>query len=200
MDPNILGKIVFLYVNATYPGGSAAFTNEGGLISLCHSGKESNALLYHPNLPKSFENAIKVFNDKSPVKITIIHNYNFMDCDDIKDVSARISPVIESIIDDYNITMVANTHDPLILSILIPNKINEEIIPDIINRINDIPGLLRCYMIINGKTYLKLCDSDNDTPRVKIESDRCNITEDRITDLKITLAEDMDVLDFISKM
>lgn len=198
MDPNILGKIVSLYVNATYPGGSAAFTKEGGMISLCHSDKENNALLYHPNMPKSFEMAINVFNERSSLKITVVKSYNFMDCESMEDVFARINPVFESILEDYKVNIIANPLDPLILSILIPNKVNDEIIHDIIQRINDITGLLRCYVIINGRTYLKL--NDPDTLPIKVEPDRCTITEDRITDLKITLAEDMDVLDFINKL
>lgn len=200
MDPNILGKIISLYVSVKYPGGTVAFTKDGGLISLCHSDNEAGALLYHPNLPQDFGDAIRMFNQSSTVKITVVKRCNFMDCNNLYEVTARITPVVQAIAEEYCIKMIVNPYDPLILSIMIPDKVDNEIIPDIITRIDAIPGLLRCYVVINGKTYVKYCNEDSSTPTVKIEPERCTITEDRITNLKITLAQDLDVMDFIKQL
>lgn len=57
MDQNMLGAWLLTYIENNFPGGTAKFTREGGMVIGLTDG---SVIIFHPEMPESFANKIKM--------------------------------------------------------------------------------------------------------------------------------------------
>jgi hypothetical protein len=192
-----------------FPGGAAAFTETGGLV--CEVPFEENGiLLYHPNIPKEFEEKITDYNERyhmpGAVKIYIVHDYNFKGMES-SEIAEKITEVVDIIGARFKVSMIlVSLANPLVLNVLVPSSVltNEEI-KDICDTFRShIPNLIRGILTLSDGRKFPFSDEETYLVRneeVKsTEPDRGVITDDAITDLKIALSGDLDVNDIIERL
>lgn len=198
MDPNIIGSLVTTLINTCYPGGSSAFTSDGGVVSYV-PGYDERVLLYHPNIPQQLTDAIGGFNYKSSIKIDVIDKLNFEGIP-LNEVIDMIDKVMQSIIGSVAKQIVINPYDPLVLAVLVAGVMSDDAIEIISDKLMTLPGLLRAYLVVNGVVSPVKVETPKTIIKVHQEPERGNITDDSILDLKIELGQDIDVLEFINRL
>lgn len=198
MDPNIVGSLVTTLINTCYPGGSSAFTRDGGVVSYV-PGYDERVLLYHPNIPQQLTDAIEIFNYKNNLKVDIINKLNFEGIT-ISEIIDMLNKLMQSIVGSVIKQIVVNPYDPIVLSLVVPGDVSEDAIEIIRDKLATLPGLLRAYVVVNGTVYPVNVETPETIVKVHQEPDRVKITDDSILNLKIELSQDMDVLDFINRL
>jgi hypothetical protein len=198
MDPNIVGSLVTTLINTCYPGGSSAFTKDGGSVSYA-PGYEENVLLYHPNIPQQLADAIEIFNNRNSVKINVVDKLNFEGAS-ISEVITMIDELMQTIIGSIAKQIIVNPYDPLVLPVAVSGEVSEDAVEIISEKLKTLPGLLRAYLVVNGTVYPVNVETSETIVKVHQEPDRVKITDDSIADLKIELSQEMDVLDFINRL
>lgn len=211
MDKEQRGSMILTFLEVNFPGGIAAFTETGGLISEIPF-EENGVLLYHPQMPQSLIEKIEGNNDRShmpgAVKIFVVHDYNFKGMEP-SEIGEKLQEVMEILGSRYKIPMMlVNLSNSLVFNIILPMTVlNHEEINDFCETFTDhIPSLVRGILILNDGS--KYPFSNEGTYRVdtqqrelkSMESERGVITQDAITDLKIALSDDLDVNDIIERL
>jgi len=219
MDSNQIGFIVLTFIQTQFPGGTLEFSKQGGLTCIVPF-KENNVLIYHPEPPKEFLDAVDEMNRESIIKINVVEDKNFEDIHPAK-ASMLLADIAKDLIDKYNLpTMLFNTNNPLILAILIPESaiLSKEVICDIASTLTErFPSIVRGIIRTGGEAYPFSSDGvfevsdgeENIIPKKSTSSVQSSssadkperaITDDALTDLKIFLETSEDVLDFINKL
>lgn len=200
MDANVIGSIVTTFIHSCYPGGSVKFSDDGGMVAHLPGDDEYHVVLFVPDMPDVFKEAIDIFNNKGVVRIKVVTEVNFKDCSP-NEAFGRINSVVHSLSKEYDIPLLVNPTNPLLLTVLIPSDIEDvEVLEDIKDRLIHIDGLLRACLIVNGEAHLIQGEVVNDTPKISLEPDRRKITDEDITDLRIILSGDVDVNDIINSL
>ena len=182
MDKNQFGSSVLLFIETHFPGGTVEFTQQGGLISL--SPFNDDILIYHPDMPEMFKDKIKTFNTDNNFKIIIRDTLNFTGVDPID----QINDVCIKIKDKYQTSVILfSMIDPLMFIVSIPHTVlSDEAVDDILKILSEIKDVVSGCLAVRGVTYA-------------FSSDRV-IDDKAIKDIKATLANDLDVLEFIKML
>lgn len=205
LDRNTLGEVVLTAIQMTFPGGLSAFAEAGGVLSLSEF-KEDTALIYLPGMTEEYRSVIGSLNTASKFQIAIVDSINFEGLS-MHEIAEQLLDVFKDVDAKYQIgTMLYNPLDPLVTRILIPTgDFDKDMIDDIASIfISKIPTLMRGTIMVGSEVHPFSRPAEGTetkpTTAVRVESDRAPITNEVITDLKITLAEECDVLDFINKL
>ena len=201
MDENIIAHSIFILIENNFQGGLASFKKEGGFISSVPNEVITTFVIYHPDIPETFVSAVRDVNNKGEIQIMLTDTLNF-NGQSMTIVLERLDDSIHSIMEKFNLMAVlANPFNPLTMIIRIPEKEfkNDEIdeIIDIIN--SNIEGIHLGCIIAADKVY-RFSSNKVITPTIQKEPERVSITDDAITDLKILLSGDKDVMDIINNM
>lgn len=219
MDTHAVSRVILTLISFSYPGGSAKFEEEGGLVVPLPQIRQ--CLIYHPNPPNEFKkklNNIKVqLGEGLPdIVFSFIDRLNFEGMT-TEEISGQIQVAVEELYSTINISTILVTPNPVITFITIPGiTFNDEtILQKIINIFtNNVEKLIRLVIISENKFYpLDLTESEGIDEIVPIkpvveQSDKIPdrvaikriIEPDDITNLRIELALCNDVNDFINKM
>jgi len=199
MDNNQLGSLALNFLEVFFEGGVESFTEQGGRLSNVPFDGDS-LLIYHPEMPESFAQTIEKHNVKSEVKFIIVTDLNFP-VDNPLDSIKQMYDVGESIRIAYNIPIILyNPLNPLVLVITIPfAELSRDEIQEIANTFSSkVPGITRGCLVIGHEKYpFSSCGVYEVEKKMILEPDRCVITDDTITDIKITLAGINSVEDFL---
>jgi hypothetical protein len=197
MDSNQFGSSILIFIENNFPGGLAEFTQQGGLV--CGSPFDSNTvLIYHPEMPQQFLECISPFN-RDDVKFLVVKDVNFLGMS-AREIIAQLYSAADMIKDKYQIPIILfNPLSPLMLIISIPlATLSSKIIIDIVNIFSSkVEGVIRGCINIEDVMY-EFSSSKQSIP--KMEPERGVITEKTVADIKTTLANDMDVLEFIKML
>ena len=205
MDPNIIGNLITLFIDAHFPGGTAEFTEQGGIASYSPGHVKDAVVIWHPDLPDSFLDDIEHHNQISSIQIVISNGYNFMNMSRSQIID-MLSGVVEGICKKYNVkNMVFNPMNPLVFFATIPDMtLDQTVIDMIVKDLSDnIPEVIRGVLYVNNRHHIFGSQEQyvrKTKKRVQLEEARGNITEDTLTDLKILLSNDCDVNDFINNL
>jgi hypothetical protein len=199
MDNIHIGTMVLNFVSVFYKGGVESFTDHGGIISSVPF-DDSSILIYHPDMPEYFEKAIEKQNNKSEIKLVIVTDLNFSGTDPFNSIKL-LYDVGESIRLEYDIPVILyNPLNPLVLMISIPfADLSRDDIQAIAETFSSkVPGIIRgCLSVGHDKYPFSSGGVYEVEKKMILEPDRCVITDDTITDLKITLAGINSVEDFL---
>lgn len=205
LDRNTLGELALSVISSAFPGGIEGLIRAHGYISIADF-EEDTVLIYLKPVPEEFKAVIDRINHSDKFRIKIVDTINF-DNLSMHEVAEQISEVGLDIEAKYGIEMLYNPLDPLVLRVLIPVKeLAEEVVEDISSIfITRIPTLIRGAITVGNRIYRFSRPDTVETkpttpPPAQITTDRAPITPEVITDLKIALSEECDVLDFISKL
>lgn len=196
MDSNELGSSVLIFIETNFPGGIAEFTQQGGVVS--GSVNEDVILIYHPDMPEKFAACLRAFNDENDIKFLIVDKVNFSGMSP-QVIMDSLYEVTEGIKSTYHIEVILfNMMNPLMLFVSIPfATISDEVLEDIISSLSMVKGVVRGCVVIGGVMH-EFSTSDKPAP-VK-EPERGAITDKTVEDIKATLANDLDVLEFIKML
>jgi hypothetical protein len=198
MDSNQFGSSILIFIETNFPGGLVGFTQQGGLV--CASPFDSDSILiYHPEMPEQFVECINAFNSNDNIKFIVLDDINFPGVDP-KTIMTQLYGAGNEIKDRYQIPVVLfNPMCPLLLMISIPLvTLSVDIISDILNIFSSkVDGVVRGCLNVGGVPYL-FSSSKESIP--KTEPERGDITAKTVADIKATLANDLDVLEFIKML
>lgn len=201
MDNNQLGSMALSFLEAFFEGGVERFTEQGGVLSNVPF-DDNTILIYHPDMSDSFIQAVEEHNEKSLVKFTIVNDFNFSDSDPIE-AFKQLYEIGEDIRIKYEIPIVLyNPLNPLVLVISIPfaNLSNEEIQEIAAIFSSKIPGITRGCLIVGDEKYPFSSSGVYEVvKKITLEPNRAVITQDVITDIRITMAGVNSVEDFLDK-
>lgn len=204
MDRNILGYHLLNILQTKFPGGTEAFTSEGGFIQDVPFDKNS-VYLYHPNIPVSFRRVIEEFNDDNDINIIIVETCNFENHNPITTIRS-LQVIGNTLQEKYNLkVLLYNPLSPITLVINIPyDALSMEMIEDMSQTfLSKMPELIRGVIVTGYDVFPFSRETETiktPLPKVILEPERTDITKEAITDLKITLANDLDVMDFIKML
>lgn len=86
MDQNMLGAWILMYIESNFPGGTARFTSDGGIVIGLSDG---TVVIYHPEMPVSFAEDITKKLEGIDVIVT-------SDVNAITETMKRLSQIDES--------------------------------------------------------------------------------------------------------
>lgn len=204
MNPQHLGDAILNLIETKYPGGSEAFISNGGCV--CPLPISHICLIYSSmELPKSFISEIEKINETSDIKFEVVHDINFEGLS-LSTIYAGVLSATVQITEDLGIEPILfNLSSPIVMFISVPDTVPETDMENIAEIfMNNLPNLKR-GIIINNKCAYPFGPEDpldNDTQILANENSIRTemIDKDYITDLKITLSQDCDVLDLIKKL
>lgn len=221
MDAHAVSHAILTLISSYYPGGSAKFVEDGGVIApLPQIGQ---CLIYHPSPPADFKkklDKIKMsLGDGLPdIIFSFIDSINFegMTSDEI---SGQVQVASEELCNKFNITTVLITPSPVIAIVLLPELqfTSEEMVQDVLDILTrNIEKLVRLIIIgVNGFYPMDLTEPAKvdtiipeaikpvaeQTERAPSTSDvKRFIKPDDVTNLRIELELCNDVQEFIDKM
>jgi hypothetical protein len=196
MDSNQFGASALIFLETYFPGGVVAFTQQGGLVS--SSSNEDTILIYHPEMPEKFTQRLNAFNDENDIKFLILDKINFSGMQP-QTIMTQLYRAAEEIKATYQIQVILfNPMNPLMLYVTIPfSTVSDEVAEDIISIFSKVEGVVRGCVNIGGVMH-KFSASNNPAPVQ--EPDRDTITAKTVADIKATLANDLDVLEFIKML
>jgi hypothetical protein len=201
MDNNKIGFMALVFIRTYFEGGTESFSDEGGLVSFVPFDSDS-ILIYHPDMPEYFVQAIENHNSKSDAKFIIVPDLNFAGIDPMDSIK-QLNDVGESVRAKFDIPMIVyNPLNPLVLMILIPEAtLSREDIHAIAEIFSlNVPGVIRGCLTVGQDNYpFSSSEIFEVEKKITLEPDRAVITQDVITDIKITLSEVNSVEDFLNK-
>lgn len=181
MDKNQFGASVLLFIETNFPGGTVEFNQQGGIVSL--SPFNDDILIYLPDMPEMFRDKIKTFNTDNNFKIIIRDTLNFTGVDPID----QVNNVCIKIKDKYQTSIILfNMMNPLIFIVSIPfTVLSDEAVDDILKILSEIKDVVSGCLDVGGVTYAFSSEV---------------IDDKAIRDIRATLANDLDVLEFIKML
>jgi hypothetical protein len=201
MDNNQLSSMALIFIKTYFEGGTKSFSEEGGILSSVPFDSDA-ILIYLPDMPEYFVQAIENHNSLSDVKFIIVNDLNFAGIDPMDSIK-QLYEVGESIRVKFSLPMVVyNPLNPLVLMILIPEAtLSREDIHAIAEIFSlNVPGIIRGCLTVGQDNYpFSSSEIFEVEKKVILEPDRAVITQDTITNIKITLAGVNSVEDFLNK-
>lgn len=192
MDDNNLGSLFLTMIESNYLGGTAKFTEEGGLIALL----DKKVMIYHPNFPAPLISVLDLIAKSLSITVTIVKEINFHGINPSSTLQ-QLKSVGDEIMKEYRIPTISfNPPNKLILVCTIPfaavTEGLKEVISDLI--LSKVQGIKRGCLLIGNQIHFFESDGTSSAPQtgVTLEQERVTITNDLITNLKITLAGEQD--------
>ena len=210
MDNNQIGFVMLSFVQTHFPGGLREFKNKGGLMSVVPF-KDDNILLYLPEMPAEFREAIEVLNNESALTVHIVDDLNFKGLHPAK-VQRILLELAKEVTEKYDLpSMLFSINNPLVFQIRIPGAVlSKEVVQEIAEMFSEkLPSIARGLIIVgddifpfsSNKVYEVTEESKEDLTSYKpVEPERKPITDETLTDLKILLGTSKDVMDFINQL
>lgn len=208
MDNNQLGFVMLSFVQTHFPGGIREFENKGGLMSVVPF-KDDNILLYLPEMPAEFREAIEVLNKESALSVHIVDDLNFEGIHPAK-VHLILMELAKEVTDKYDLpSMLFSINNPLVFQIRIPSAVlSKKVVQEIAEMFSEkLPSIARGIIIAGDEIFpfssnkvYEVAEEEDHTSYKPVEPERKPITDETLTDLKIILETSGDVLDFIKQL
>lgn len=209
MDKNWLTKMMYEYIQASYPtGGYASFITEGGEF-LVDPLIDDQVFIYHPNLPKKLKNNLL---RRSQLSFKFINSINFKNLSD-KEIESNIWDATIKLYREYGLNNILHEYkNKIALFISIKDDgLSDEIIESISHTLLSlIPELIRGFIIYDHEIYpfgnFNTTKNNIVEPAVipscigNTKKRDTVINHDDIINTIINLNTTYDVLDFIQKV